>query len=144
MTQSPIWTFFYGSNINLDVLQKVNYEPTKTEVAVLSGFDIQIAPLANLTRTESGCVYGIIANGTHDELERLYGDYVQAELGATYLPEAVLCTTLAGAYVPALCYIAPQMNQTPPTDAYLKRIVDPARDLGFPSWYLDKLLSFGA
>ena len=144
MTQWTVWTFFYGSNINLEVLKKVDYRPREVKVAKLHGFDIEIRPLANLVRSERHCVYGILASGTHEELERLYGRYVHDELGAIYLPEAVLCEKLDGALVPALCYIAPASESAPATDAYLDRIIDPARAFGFPAWYLDRLESFRA
>ena len=73
MPQVTVWTFFYGSNINLGILKKVDYIPRQVHVARLHGFDIQIRPLANLVRSDQHCVYGILATGTHDELERLYG-----------------------------------------------------------------------
>jgi hypothetical protein len=41
-----VWTFFYGSYINLDVLKEVDLVPDQYEVATLSGFDIRIQPLA--------------------------------------------------------------------------------------------------
>jgi len=142
MAQATVWTFFYGSNINLDILKKVDYVPDEIHVVRLHGFDIEIRPLANLMRSDRHCVYGILATGTHDELARLYGRYVHDELGATYLPEAVLCEKLNGALVPALCYIAPRTEPAPATDEYLDRIVEPARQFGFPQWYLDRLESF--
>lgn len=37
MEQTRIWTFFYGSNINLDVLKKVNYIPRQVNVAMFTG-----------------------------------------------------------------------------------------------------------
>lgn len=137
-----VWSYFYGSNINLEILKRFDYVPEQVEVARLPGFDIVIRPLANLVPSEAHCVYGILATGTHDDLERLYGRYVQDELGATYLPEAVLCQTLDERWVPALCYIAGAMDSAPATDDYLGRIVKPARDFGFPDWYIERLESF--
>ena len=142
MSQRSVWTFYYGSNMNLEILKRFDYVPEQVEVAELNGFDITVRPLANLVPSEGSCVYGILATGTHDDLERLYGAYVQGELGATYLPEAVLCATRDGRWLPALCYIAAPMADAPPTDAYLDRIVGPARAFGFPQWYLEKLESF--
>jgi len=144
MGAKTVWTFFYGSNINLEILKRFDYVPDKVEVARLLGFDITIRPLANLVPSERHGVYGILATGTHDDLERLYGRYVQGELGASYLPEAVLCQTLEGRWVPALCYIAEPMDPAPATDAYLDRIVTPARGFGFPEWYIERLESFRA
>jgi len=142
MEQTRIWTFFYGSNINLDVLKKVNYIPRQVNVAMLYGFDIQITPLANLIRSDANCVYGILADGTHEELARLYGDYVHDELGATYLPEAVNCKMLDGSFVPALCYIAPDSNIAPASKEYLDSIIPPARDFAFPDWYIKRLEAY--
>ena len=139
-----VWTFFYGSNINLEILKRFDYVPERVEVARLPGFDIVIRPLANLVPSEAHCVYGILATGSHDDLERLYGGYVQGELGATYLPEAVLCQTLDGRWVPALCYIAAAADPAPATDEYLDRIILPARKFGFPAWYMERLESFRA
>lgn len=142
MTDRIVWTFFYGSNINPDVLRKVDYAPQQVEVAVLHGFDIRIEPLANLVPSERHCVYGIIATGTHAELDRLYGRYVHDELGATYLPEAVVCRKLDGTLIPALCYLASETAPAPPTDEYLDRIIGPARKYGFPQWYIERLERF--
>lgn len=75
--EKRVWVYFYGSNIDLNVLKKVGFEPDEIHVAKLNGFDIQIRPLANLVRSESHCTYGILVTGTHEELERLYGLYVQ-------------------------------------------------------------------
>jgi hypothetical protein len=116
--------------------------PREVHVARLHGFDIEIRPLANLVRSDRHCVYGILATGTHDDLARLYGRYVRDELGATYLPAAVLCEKLDGALVPALCYIAPATEPAPATDEYLARIIEPARRFGFPEWYMERLEAF--
>ncbi len=144
MSKKTIWTFYYGSNINLEILKRVDYVPDRVEVARLHGFDITISPLANLAPSEHHCVYGILATGTHDDLDRLYGRYVKGELGAIYLPEAVLCQTLDGRWMPALCYIAAPTDQARATDDYLDRIVKPARKYGFPEWYIERLESFRA
>ena len=141
MTGSEIWTFFYGSYINLDVLKEVNYVPRKCEVARLPGHDITIEPLANLVCSERHSVYGIVATGTHDELARLY-DHAENVLGGRYLPEAVLVQTKSDRWTPALCYIAPHLSREKATEDYVDRIVDSAREHGFPSWYIKKLESF--
>lgn len=74
MTPAPqVWTFFYGSYINFEVLREVDFVPENCEVARLAGFDIRIQPGANLVRCDDGTVYGILATATHDELARLYG-----------------------------------------------------------------------
>ena len=85
MTEPKIWTFFYGSYINLNVLKEVNYLPEQWVVARLHTFDIRIQPRANLVRSDQHSVYGIIATATHAELERLYA-YAKDVLGELYLP----------------------------------------------------------
>jgi hypothetical protein len=138
MAEPDVWTFFYGSFINPDVLRQAGYVPEHVEVARLAGFDIRIAPLANLVRSEQHCVYGIVARATHEELRRLYSqDWV-----GTYLPEAVLVETQGGKWRAALCYIAPAMGPGVAADDYIDRIVGPARAHGFPDWYITRLESF--
>jgi len=141
MAEPSVWTFFYGSFINLEVLEAQGLVPERHEVARLSGFDIRIRPLANLVRAERHCVYGILATATHGQLGRLY-DYARDGLGGTYLPEAVLAETLAGTLRPALCYIDPSPEPAPATGDYVDRIVGPARDFGFPAWYIERLERF--
>ncbi len=38
LNQQEVLVFFYGSYINLKVLEEVNYSPQKIEVAKLSGY----------------------------------------------------------------------------------------------------------
>jgi hypothetical protein len=130
--------FFYGSFIDRDVLARVHYHPDKMEVARLDGFDITMRPLATLIQYDGRCVYGVLANATHAELQRLYGeDWVRA-----YLPEAVVVTTQDGAFHPALCYIARSKTAEAPFDNYIERIIESARKSGFPKWYIERLECF--
>jgi hypothetical protein len=141
MSEPRVFVFFYGSFINLDVLRQQGLVPERYEVARLCGFDVRIGPLANLVRSEERCVYGIVATATHAELGRLY-DYARQGLGGTYLPEAVLVQTADGKWLPALCYIAPDMAPGPAAPDYIDRIVGPARHHGFPGWYVARLEGF--
>lgn len=141
MKQPKVWTFFYGSYMNFNVLKEVNLIPEHYEVAKLNGFDIQIRPLANLIHSEQHCVYGIIATATHEELRRLYA-HAEQVLGGIYLPEAVLVERRDGTWKPALCYIAPSIPPQPAAGDYVNRIVGPAKEYGFPAWYIERLESF--
>lgn len=141
MTESKIWTFFYGSYINLDVLREVDYIPDQWEVARLAGFDIRIRPRANLVRSDQHLVYGILATGTHRELARLYR-HAKEILGETYLPEAVIAETLDGRWRPALCYVCPAMAERPAPPDYLDRVIRAACEHGFPPWYIQRIESF--
>jgi hypothetical protein len=137
-----VWVFFYGSYINFDVLKEVNLVPAEWEIATLSGFDLNIAPRANLLRSPGAVVHGILATATHAELERLYTGHSKVVLGETYLPEAVLAVDKAGKFRPALSYIAPEMIARPAETAYVERIARPAERFGFPRSYVERIRSF--
>src|SRR6516165_42171 len=124
MVEPEVWVFFYGSYMNLAVLKEVDLVPERREVARLGGFDIQIRPRANLVRSESHCVYGIVATATHAQLARLYA-HARDVLGETYLPEAVLVETRDGQWRPVLCYICPEMEPRSAEPAYVERIAGP-------------------
>lgn len=141
MPEPNVWTFFYGSYMNFDVLKELSLVPEKWEAAKLHGFDIRIQPRANLIRSDQHCVYGISAETTHRELDRLYA-HAKDALGEIYLPEAVLVETVAGKWKPALCYLCPEMQPRQAANDYLDRIVKPAREFGFPQWYIQRLESF--
>jgi hypothetical protein len=51
-----VWVFFYGSYINFEVLKEVDLVPGAWEVARAPGFDIRIAPRANLIRSDQHTV----------------------------------------------------------------------------------------
>ena len=141
MPEPQVWVFFYGSYMNLDVLREVDLIPGQWEVATLSGFDISIRPRANLVRSDRHRVFGIAAMATHSELRRLYA-HAKDVLGEIYLPQAVLIETLDGRWRPALCYTAPDMEPRAAATDYVDRILQPAKEFGFPTWYLDRLASF--
>lgn len=142
MDEPVVTTFFYGSYINRAVLREVDLVPERFEVARLPGYDISIRPLANLVPSDENTVYGVLASTRHSELARLY-QHAQEVLGGLYLPHPVIAFTLAGQAEPALCYLAPSLTPSPPDPAYVRRIVDPARELGFPAWYVERLEAFG-
>ena len=141
MANLTVVTFFYGSYMNLSVLRELDVTPEHVEVARLTGFDISIRPLANLVRSDRNTVYGILASATHVELARLYV-HAEEKLGGLYLPEAVVVNTLDGKLQPALCYIAPALDPAPASEEYVERIVQAAREHGFPEWYIERLERF--
>jgi hypothetical protein len=123
------------------VLKEVGLVPQRWDVARLPGFDLRIRPLANLVRSDEHCVYGIVLTATHAELDRLYAHACDV-LGGTYLPEAVLVQTHDGKWLPALCYLALVMGERPAANDYIDRIAGPARQFGFPEWYVRRIESF--
>jgi len=133
-----VWTFFYGSFINLTVLKQYQVFPEEIQKAKLEGFDIRIEPLATLAQDNTSTTYGIVCKVTHEELETLYNlDWV-----AKYNPEAVIVETEDGNQIPALTYISDPPDKSPAAQDYVLRIVEPAKDLGFPDWYIDMLKQF--
>jgi hypothetical protein len=138
MSEPRVRVFFYGSYMNAGVLREVDLVPEGFEVARLDGYDIRIAPRANLVPSSEHCVYGVLAEATHAELARLYA-HAKDVLGEHYLPHPVLTQTAAGSWYPALCYIAPSMAAARPERAYVDRILQPAREFGFPEWYIRRL-----
>jgi len=141
MREPHVWVFFYGSYINFEVLREVNLIPAKWEVARIMGFDIEIAPRANLVRADQRIAYGIVALATHAELNRLYA-HAKDVLGEIYLPEAVNVQTLDGKWMPAMTYLCPEMQPRAAEEAYVERIAGPARKFGFPDWYIDRINRF--
>ena len=82
-TEEPkVEVFFYGSYMNRDVLAEVDLVPESWEPASLSGFDIRIAPRANLVPSPGQTVFGVLATATHRELDRLYA-HARDVLGET-------------------------------------------------------------
>lgn len=142
MGDHKVWVFFYGSYINLRVLSEVDLIPEKIEVARLSGYDLEVAPRANLIQSDEKSVYGILTQATHRELDRLYSEHARGVLGELYLPEAVLVETLDGRFQPAMTYVCWTMTPRAPENEYVQRILTAARDLKFPSWYLDRITGF--
>jgi hypothetical protein len=141
MTEPLVWVFFYGSYMNLDVLKEVDLVPPRWEVARIMGYDIEIAPRANLVRSDRHVAYGIIAQATHAELSRLYA-HAKDVLGEVYLPEAVMVQTLDEKWMPVMTYICPEMQPQQAEEAYVERIARPAREFGFPDWYIERIERF--
>jgi hypothetical protein len=141
VSDPKVVTFFYGSYMNPRVLNEVDLIPDRLDVARLPGFDIEIRPLANLVPSDQHTVYGVLATATHRELARLY-DHARDVLGGAYLPQAVLTYSVSGQAEPALCYVAPRLEAGPASPEYVRRILEPARNYGFPAWYIKRLEAF--
>jgi len=138
---SRVWIFFYGTFMDPAVLTAQGVSSTEVIPARLSGYELHIRPRANLIPADRSVVYGSIARLTNDEIAKLYQD-LEVRFGLKYLPEAVLAETLDGALRPALCYIAPHMDDSPPDRQYLKQMVEAVRAIGLPDWYASHVESF--
>jgi AIG2-like family len=140
MTEPTVCSFVYGSYMNRDVLHDMHVKPTHVEPARLYGFDIRIAPHASLVVSERDLVYGVLITTTHRDLQRLYGN-TEAHLGTAYHPRAVLAQTMAGGWIPAICYISPAMRPSAPSAEYVANIVHAAQQHQFPPWYIARIRS---
>lgn len=140
-SEQTVLTFFYGSYINRDVLRGVGLEPARFERASLPGWKITIGPLANVLPSPRATVWGIVATLSHAELDRLYA-HAKDVLGGEYFPHPVLVTTESSPAEAALCYVANELPEKPASAEYVNRILEPARELGFPEPYLERLESF--
>jgi hypothetical protein len=137
-----VWTYFYGSFANPHVLIKADVFPTDAQRGRLDGWDIVIEPRATLRPSDECCVYGILAQASHGDLDKLYAkDWFG--FGA-YLPEAVDIAIDNGRYIPAMCYIAWEMERGKATMEYIGKIVEIAKEYEFPKWYINKVKAFAA
>lgn len=139
MAEKKVWVFFYGSFINRQVLARGGLALERFEIARLWGFDIVIETLATLVPSDRHCVFGIACEVTHEQLRTLYA---QDWLGGSYLPEAVLVETQGAQLLPALCFVAPARPPARPANDYLDWITAPAREYGFPDFYIERLERF--
>ena len=128
--------------MNTEILAEYEVFPTKVLAAKLSGFRLNIRPRVNLLRDEKSCVYGAIAAVTSREIEILYS-HISENFGLQYFPEAVLAETLDGLFVPALCYIAPEIKESAPAPDYIKQLAECVRTMKLPEWYAQYVESFG-
>ncbi len=114
------------------------FDPSTVEVAKLSGYDIAFDPHANVFRSHQRAVCGILVYPSHDELHKLYSrDGV-----GVFLPEAVIVETVNNRLLPAICYMQPTRGTKAPDVAYVKLLIDAAKQHGFPLWYTNHLESF--
>jgi hypothetical protein len=126
--------------MNPAVLAKADVHPAEVRAAQLPGWDLQIAPHATLVPAIGRSVFGVLACLTHADLEKLY---TQDSFGlGTYLPEAVLVSDLEGRFVPALTYVAWEIEGGAPSAEYIGKIIAVARELRFPEWYVKRIESF--
>jgi hypothetical protein len=135
-----VWTFFYGSFMNPEVLAQADVHPTQMQMGRVDGWRLDIAPRATLTPASDSCVYGILAQLTHPELDKLYAkDWFGF---GSYLPEAVLVTLAAARPVPAMCYVAWRTEGGKPSAEYLEKMLSIARKHAFPEEYIRHIESF--
>lgn len=143
VSERKVQVFFYGSFMSLPMLEAAGIAKRAFAPASVTGFELVIAPHANLVDSGDGVVFGILANLNHHELIQLYKTHALKQTDVPYLPEAVMVHTRGGKMVPAMVYIAAQETNGKPDPAYLKLMTDAARNYGFPKWYQEHIAAFG-
>lgn len=134
---TPVWGFFYGGLINPEVMARLGLRPSETQIAILPGFELAFSPWVNAIEQPDASVYGLLMRVTHEELERVYG-----QLAAPYRPQAVITVCRDGSLRPALCYLMSDPAEGRPEASHVLNLLTPARALGFPAWYLQRIESF--
>jgi hypothetical protein len=114
----------------------MGFSPREQTVAVVSGYRIEIEPWVNLVPHPMGCIFGVLMDATHEELASVY-----AKLAVPYQPYPVLAQA-GSSPVPALTFIAGAMARAAPDPAHVEPLIESARELGFPAWYVDQIRSF--
>ena len=142
MAERKIQAFFYGSFIDMTILDTFGLKKRPFAPASLAGFDIVIQPTANLIESGDGVVYGVLANFTHDELDALEVQHKKLVTDAVYNIEPVIIHTRGGKIVPAITHLCTNMQASPADQEYIDRIIKAASTYGFPGWYINKLSSF--
>ncbi len=133
--------FFYGSFMNDKVLSKARVSPRNLRRAKLSGFSIVVSPRATIVPEHHGCVYGLVGELTHLELDKIYAkDWFGF---GSYVPEAVLLEETGCSETPALCYICWDMEPASASREYLSLMLEVGQLYGFPTSYLEEISSFG-
>jgi hypothetical protein len=134
LNEKRVWIFFYGTFMDASVLKEQGINSPRVIPARLSGYQIYIRPRVNLVPADRSFVYGSLAQLTHDEITELYAGLKQ-RFNLKYFPEAVLAETLDGNFRPALCYVAPRMDESPPDPEYIHQMGAAARAAALPEWY---------
>jgi hypothetical protein len=127
--------FFYGSFMDLELLRTLGVVPKTFETAELKNWSITFSPMATLVRREGDSVYGAIAELSRDEVRMLYskGDLKR------YYPVDITVSTKRNERVTVQCYISKSGTGQTPSVEYLQRVIQAAKNLGFPPVYLARL-----
>lgn len=136
---ATVSAFFYGSFMNPEVMAAGGHRLDRWQIACAIGFEFRIAPHATLARAPGRAAFGIVTPMTHSQLDAVYATQSR---GTLYLPEPILVDDQQGGYRPAICYIAPRQDPGAIDPDYVRSITGPARQYGFPDWYVAHIESF--
>jgi hypothetical protein len=140
--KQAIWTFFYGTIMDPTVMKDFGVTVTNVVPAKLQGFELVVRPRPNLVRSDRTVVFGALMAVRHDDLTIIYSG-LEKNFGIRYVPEAILATTRDGYFLPALCYVVPQLPDSAPDPAFVRQLARSVRSMGHPEWYAAHVESFG-
>lgn len=136
MSERRVEVFFYGLFMDADLLLSKGIVAVNPRPARLDGFGLRIGKRATLVPADNECGYGMLMSLTQKDLKTLYTAPGLEE----YVPETVVCTTMNGETVSALCY---NLSKAPAPDEVNKEYAAKLRDvllkLGFPAEYIERL-----
>lgn len=138
------WIFFYGSWIDLQILKEKDLCPEKYEVARLPGYEIYVAPIANIFPKERGIVYGMLFSFAREKQQKILEALMGGTMGPPYLPEALLVEMEGGKWRPALCFRSSVTENKPSQPEYIRPFIEAAKEWNFPSWYIERLATFAS
>ena len=138
MAPTPNLVFFYGLYMDPEVRAPMSGERRPGTVVSLDDYECLLGLRSTLASKPGSTVYGIIAQLSDAECERLY----PAPTHSAYLPTKVTCIEPATArQVVAIAYIAPADGIGVYDPVYARKLVALCRELGFPAGYIDRLES---
>ena len=141
MEDINVWTFFYGSYMDADILKSLEFYPIEMKVGKLHGYEISIDPLANLQKSDNSTVYGIVTLSPYFELNKLYTQVPNLK-GNDYYPISVHIELQNKTMIQALCYIAPSLTPGEVQPDYVNTILSICEKYDFPRWYHQKIKKY--
>lgn len=136
MTDRHIEVFFYGLFMDVDLLRGKGIVPMNPRPTSLGGFGLRIGKRATLVPAPDERSYGVVMRLTHQELNTLYsGPGLE-----NYRAEEVICMTLAGEPIRALCYNLPEAPAPDEVnEEYAAQLRSVLAMLGFPAEYIARV-----
>ena len=133
MSPRRISVFFYGLFMDAEALRAKGINPTSPRRGRVEGYSLRIGQRATLIPDAKACVYGVLMDLSHQEIEQLYAE----PSVRVYRPEAVLAELDNASRVAALCFNLPEApGLDERNDVYAQRLRDLASRLDLPATYV--------
>ena len=136
-----VWIFFYGTFMSAKILRKYGINCEQTTPARLNGYELSIRPRVNLKKNADVVVYGGLAHISHKDIDSLYGN-LKDNFAIIYNPYPVITELSDGSFMPALCYVSPDIQDAPADPDYVKELAQCAIEMKTPEVYVRHIRSF--